>query len=116
VPIVDEVARKHPDDVVVRGGETFLALDVAMKVLDEAERRHVRLVGMEGFVVDDESDAVFPALGRITDFVGASPASSVTAARRLLTGSWSTAPSPGPDQIHADARGRHMVVVVLHEP
>jgi len=48
-----------------RGGETFIAAEVLTELLDEAERRGVGILGLEGFII---GDATYPSLSRIADF------------------------------------------------
>lgn len=112
VPLIDLIRETFPDELLTRAGETYLTVPAALALLDEAERRDITVLGMEGFLVDEVNDRVFPALGRITDFAGAPPAQAVGAARELLDGPWATTPTAD-DLIHPEARGRHMVVVVL---
>lgn len=111
--LIDLIRAQRPGEVVTRAGEAYLTVAAALALLDEAEQRGIRVLGMEGFLVDEVSDTVFPALGRVTDFAGSPPSPAVDAARRLLNGPWATSPTPDGDQIHPEARGRHMVVVVL---
>jgi hypothetical protein len=98
--------------VIRRGGETFVAAERADEVLGEAERKGVRVLGLEGFIVSDV--AVYPALGRIADFSTEPPEDATRAARALLADAWSTRPTSA-DQMHSEAVGRHMLAVVLDD-
>jgi hypothetical protein len=119
VGLIHEYAEENPDGVVTRGGETFVAADAAVDLIDRAERRGVGILGLEGFLVSEST--VYPALSRIADFSRSGTSDlgfvrrSAAEARHLLAGEWS--PPPGPtDQIHPDATGRYMLAVVLDEP
>ena len=65
-PLLAEFALSHAGSIVHRGSETFIDADVVPQLLDEVERRGVRLLGLEGFLIGDED--IFPALSRIADF------------------------------------------------
>ena len=71
-----------------------------------------RTLGLEGFLVDD--GAVYPALSRIADASGQTADDAARWLVGLLEGPWADPPTAG-DQLHSDASGRHMVVVVIDE-
>jgi hypothetical protein len=109
--LVDRFAVEHPASVLRRGGDTFIDASACLELIDEAERWGVRVLGLEGFLVDD--DSVFPALSRIADFSAETGVgTSCARARALLTGPWQTPPTSD-DQMLQTARGRNMVAVVL---
>lgn len=93
-------------------GEILVAVEVVEDLLDEAGRRGVRLLGLEGFLID--SPAISPALSRIVDFSLVAASSADQRARSLLRGAWATPPTPE-DQMSAAASGRYMIAVVLDE-
>ncbi len=64
----DELARRRPDAVVRRSGDTFVDIDAADEFISEAERQGIRILGIEGFLIAD--DCEYPALSRIADFLG----------------------------------------------
>jgi len=93
-PLVDRFAAEQTASVVRRSGEIFIDAAACVELIDEAERGGVRVLGLEGFLVDDES--VFPALSRVADFSAESGvATTWERARALLTGPWRTPPTPG---------------------
>jgi hypothetical protein len=109
--LLDEFAQQRPEAVVHRGGETFVDIDAVEDLLNEAERRSIRVLGLEGFLVAD--DGVYPAFGRIADLSEVVDAQqSASLARDLVRGTWRTLPTAA-DEIGAEARGRHMLTVVL---
>jgi hypothetical protein len=109
--LLDEFAQQRPEAVVHRGGETFVDIDAAEDLLNEAERRRIRVLGLEGFLVAE--DGVYPACGRIADLSEVVDAQqSASLARDLVRGSWRTLPTAA-DEMSAEARGRHMLTVVL---
>jgi hypothetical protein len=113
--LIAEIVERRPADAVVRFGDTYLSVDAARDVLDEAERRGVPVLMLEGFLIDGE--IVYPALSRTTSDLsaGVTPQESAAAAKRTLAHSWASAPTPE-DQMHPDAVGRHMIVVTLGDP
>jgi hypothetical protein len=107
----DEVARRRPDAVVRRGGETFLEIDTADELISDAERQGIRILGLEGFLIAE--DCVYPALSRVADFSDVADAQqSAALARELVLGAWRTPPTPA-DQMSEEANGRHMLAIVL---
>jgi hypothetical protein len=44
--LYDEVARRGPDAVLLRGGETFVDIDAADELIIEAERQGIRILGL----------------------------------------------------------------------
>ncbi len=94
---------------MTRGRETFFTLRAALALVDQAEAAGVPVLGLEGFIVGDH---VFPALSRIADSSGATPASTWRDARALLRGGWNEAPTAA-DSLSSDAVGRYMVAVTL---
>ena len=64
--VLENFAERWPSEVVHRGGETLVAAEVALELLDEARRQRIQSSGLEGFLIDGE--AVYPALSRIADF------------------------------------------------
>lgn len=110
--MLDRLVEGRDDEVVRRGGETFVTPGLAIDVIDQAAALGVKPLGLEGFLVSDE--AVYPAMSRIADASSVPDSEAASWLRSLLTGPWATAPAPS-DQIHGDATGRHMVVVVLGE-
>lgn len=106
----DEFARRRPDAVVRRGGETFVEIDAADELINEAERQGIRISGLEGVLAEDGE---YPALSRIADFSHATDAQqSAGLARELILGTWRTPPTPA-DQMSEAASGRHMLAIVL---
>ncbi len=109
--LVNRFASQHPTSVLQRGNETFIDPVACVELINEAEQAGVRVLGLEGFLIDDES--VYPALSRIADFSGdAGVVAPCAHARALLTGAWRSPPTSG-DQVDPAAGGRHMVAVVL---
>jgi hypothetical protein len=110
--LVDDFASSHNDDVIQRGGETFIAAERVGDLIDAAEQQHVRVLGLEGFIINDVT--VYPALSRIADFSHDTPETATRRARELLTGTWAKSPTSD-DQLHSEAIGRHMIAVVLDD-
>jgi len=108
--LLEQFAIAHPGGVTRRGGETFVEAELVVLLVDEAQRRGIAILGLEGFLIDDES--VYPSLSHVADFSGAEPEEAWAAARALLAGPWSSPPAPD-DQINSSARGRYMLAVVL---
>ncbi len=108
----DEFAASHPNDVVRRDRELFFAAEVVSDLIDRAQRSGVRVLGLEGFIVGDSY--VYPALSRIADFSSDDIQTGASRARDLLASGWRDPPT-SEDQMHPDATGRHMIVVVLEE-
>jgi hypothetical protein len=107
----DELARRRPDAVVRRSGDTFVDIDAADEFISEAERQGIRILGLEGFLIADDYE--YPALSRIADFSDVSDAQqSAALARELVLGAWRTPPTPA-DQMSESASGRHMLSIVL---
>jgi hypothetical protein len=117
--LLEEFALLHPQDVERRGGGTYVAAEVAGRLIDQAEARGIGVLGMEGFII---GKGTYPALSRIADFTRGGgdrrpdfAAWSCREARALLSGSWKKPPVGPEDQIHAEARGRYMVDITLRE-
>jgi hypothetical protein len=108
--LIEEFAAKRPGDAIRLGGETFLSWDAAHDLIEEAEHRGVKVLGLEGFLIGEQG--TFPALSRIADFSNSSVAEAAAEAKRLLEDAWATAPTPS-DQMHPEASGRYMLAVVL---
>ena len=109
--LLDDFADRHDEAVVRRGGEIFVAVEVMDEFISEVERRGVRILGLEGFLIAD--DATYPSLDRIADFSDEHDAGrSARWARELIHGDWRAPPRPG-DAMHSAASGRYMLVVVL---
>jgi hypothetical protein len=117
--LLEAFAEAHPNECERRGGEVFVSVEAALRLLDEVERLGVAVLGLEGFVI---GEATYPALSRIADF-SRTPEYlqpdfarwSCAEARRVLVGPWSTRPQGQADQIHSDAEGRHMISIVLQD-
>ncbi|MGH9231366.1 MAG: hypothetical protein ACRD07_22000, partial [Acidimicrobiales bacterium] len=91
--LYDEFARRRPEAVVRRGGETFVGIDAADEFISEAERQGIRILGLEGFLIAD--DGVYPALSRLADSSDVTDAQqSAALARELILGPWRTPPTP----------------------
>jgi len=90
----------------------FIAAERVVELIDEAERQSVRVLGLEGFIINDKT--AYPALGRIADFSNDNPEASAQRARDLLAGAWRQPPTAD-DQMHSEAVGRHMIAVVLDD-
>lgn len=110
--VLDDFAAARPSDVIRRGGDTVVAVEAAQDLIDEAERRGVKVLGLDGFLVSE--DAVYPALSRIADFSRCSATEAEDRARSLLTGEWASPPTAA-DQMHSEASGRYMVDIVLDD-
>jgi hypothetical protein len=109
--LYDEVGRRRPDAVVRRRGETFVEIDAAEELISEAERQGIRILGLEGFLIND--DGVYPALSRVADFSDVTDVQqSAALARELILGAWRTPPTLA-DQMSESATGRHMLSIVL---
>ena len=67
-PLLDEVAAESPDAVYRSGAEIFVAADIAPDLVDRAEAAGIAILGLEGFLIDESSGAVYPSLARIADF------------------------------------------------
>lgn len=109
--VLKEFARSHPE-AVVELGDIFVRADAAIELIDQAERRGVGILGLEGFLIDED---IYPSLDRIADFSSLGDASefvtkSAARARELLNGPWRLPPGPA-NQMHSEATGQHMIVV-----
>lgn len=106
----DEFAQRRPDAVVRRGGETLIDIDAADELIDAGERRGIRVLGLEGLLVED---GTYPALSRIADYSDIPDVhQSASLARELIRGPWRTPPTPA-DQMTESAHGRYVVAIVL---
>lgn len=112
VALLDDFAASHPAAVVKRGSEWFVDATVAPDLVAEAAHREIKVLGLEGFLIDD--GGIYPALSRIADFSDDAPEEANRKAIALLNGEWAIAPSPA-DQMSSEATGRHMLAVVLDE-
>jgi hypothetical protein len=110
VGLLDDFAASHPADVVRRGNEWYVDAAVAPDLVAGAARRNVKVLGLEGFLIDDAG--TYPALSRIADFSADASDVANDKALALLRGDWATAPTIA-DQMNAEATGRHMLAVVL---
>ena len=67
--LLNLIATERPDAVHVwSGGEVVVDASIATDVVNRAESLGIALLGMEGFLVDDDSGAVYPSLARISDY------------------------------------------------
>ena len=107
---LDEFAASRPEDVVRRGNEWFVDANAGPDVVEEATRRGVKVLGLEGFLIGEAG--TFPALSRIADFSHDPIAVANRKAIDLLRGEWA-APPTAADQMHGDAAGRYMIAIVL---
>jgi hypothetical protein len=98
--------------MVKRGSEWFVDATIAPNLVAEAAKRNVRILGLEGFLIDDTG--IYPALSRIADFSSDAPEVANRKALALLNGEWAIAPTPA-DQMSSEATGRHMLAVVVDE-
>ncbi len=110
--LMGQFAVNHPGEIIHRGSDTFIAADAIPRLVDQAQHKGLKVLGLEGFLVDSEN--VYPALSRIADFSGDSPATSAARAQELLQGPWAEPPTAA-DQMHPKATGRYMLTVVLGE-
>jgi len=76
---MDDFAAGRPEAVLRHGNEWFVASEAAPDLIAEANRRGVKVLGLEGFLID--GDATYPALSRIADFSNDPPE---VASRRAL--------------------------------
>jgi hypothetical protein len=106
-------ARANPDDVYRPGGVLFIAFERVGELIDEAERRGVRVLGFEAFLVDGQD--VYPSISRITDYSGLPADETWKRARQALEGEWRLPPTSS-DQMNSEAKGRYMIAVTLDEP
>lgn len=105
----DEFAQRRPDAVERRGGETLIDIDAADELIGEAERRGIRVLGLEGLA----DDGTYPALSRIADYSDVPDVQqSASLARELIRGPWRTPPTPA-DQMTESAHGRYVLAIVL---
>jgi hypothetical protein len=112
VAVLDDFAVARPEAVLRHGDDWFVAAEAAPDLLAEANRLGVKVLGLEGFLID--GDAIYPALSRIADFSNDPVEVANRRALALLTGDWSSPPTVL-DQISDVASGRHMIAVVLDE-
>jgi hypothetical protein len=112
VAVLDDFAAARPEAVLRHGNEWLVAAEAAPDLVAEANRRGVKVLGLEGFLID--GDATYPALTRIADFSGDPPEVANRRALALLAGDWSSPPT-SLDQMSSVASGRHMIAVVLDE-
>jgi hypothetical protein len=119
-PLLDEFALCHPTQVEIRGAETFIAAEIALELISEAEQRGIGILGLEGFMIGGK--ATYPAMGRIADFSRGAEYRiddfvtwSCAEARRLLEGPWRSPPHGDADQIHRAATGHYMLAFALEQ-
>ena len=106
-------AAAHPESVDAGGGELFVDVHAAGAFLDELERRGLRLLGMEGFMVAPGA-ATVPSMDQIADLSDASPTLALAEARALIE-TWTARPSAA-DHPALGGAGRHMIVFVVADP
>lgn len=118
--LLDVVAAESPDAVYRSGGEIFVAADIAPGLVDRAEEAGIAILGLEGFLIDESTGAVYPSLARIADFSRTVEpdrdqfvSRTCAQARRTLT-EWSDPPTAG-DGMNINACGRHMLAIVLDD-
>jgi len=112
VPVLDDFAAARPKDVLREGSEWLVTAEAAPDLIAEANRRSVRVLGLEGFLV--ETGGTYPALSRVADFSKDRQEVANRRALALLAGEWSSAPTPL-DQMISEASGRYMIAFVLDE-
>jgi len=112
VTLLDDFAASHPADVVRQGNEWFVDAAAALDLIAEADRKHIKVLGLDGFLIDHAK--TYPALSRIADFSADTLEVANRKAVALLNGDWASAPSPS-DQMHSEASGRYVLSVVLDE-
>ena len=110
--VLDDFAAARPEAVLRPGDEWFVAAEAAPDLVAEAYRQGVKVLGLEGFLIDGAS--TYPALSRIADFSSDRPEVANRRALDLLSGGWSSPPT-SVDQISSLASRRHMIAVVLDE-
>jgi hypothetical protein len=102
------------------GGEIFVDATVASDLMDRAESEGVAVLGLEGFLIDESSGAIYPSLERIADFSfiveddRARFVRRTCAEARAKLNQRKEPPRPG-GSMHIGARGRHMLAVVLDD-
>jgi hypothetical protein len=89
--LMADFAAGRAGDVIRRGGETFLDAAAVPDLLDQAEQRSVKVLGLEGFLISGQH--VYPALSRIADFSADTVPASISRARALLAGPWASPPT-----------------------
>ena len=116
--LLDEVARESPDAVYVPGGEIFVDSAIAHDLVHRAEKHGIAILGLEGFLIDESTGAVYPSLARIADFSRTVESDrnqfvSRTCAEALETmAEWSDPPAAG-HGMSASTQGRHMLATVV---
>lgn len=92
------------------GGEVWVPYEDAIAAVELAQRRGLRLMGMEGFVVGEVN--IYPSLSRIADYskVG-EPDLAYAQARAALLGPWSSIP----DDLHSEAEGRYVIDLAVDD-
>lgn len=115
------IASERPDSAYQWASQVFLDASMGLAVIDRAESEGVAVLGVQGFLVDKQSGAIYPALDRIADFRGLPRAdhdqfvrSTCQEARMTIRG-WSEPPHPDHSLMQAGAHGRHMLWLVLDE-
>ncbi|NND01699.1 MAG: hypothetical protein HKN91_02845 [Acidimicrobiia bacterium] len=119
--LLELIAAERPDAVRVSpGGEILIEVDIAADLVDRAESLGIAILGMEGFLVDDDSNRVYPSLARLSNY--SRPIDSdrhqfvrrTCADARATLQEWSEPPVAG-YHMHREARGRHMLAIVLDD-
>jgi hypothetical protein len=102
-PFDRELLTRFPGSRTMPGGEVWVRYEEAVAAVDLAQERGLRLLGMEGFVVEE---SVYPSLSRITDFSQSDqPGAAYDDAKTLLNGPWAAVP----DDLHEEAEGTYMI-------
>lgn len=118
--LLEEVAAESPDAVYRSGGEILVAADIAPHLVDRAEEAGIAILGLEGFLIDESTGAVYPSLARIADFSRTVEpdrhqfVSRTCAEARDTLADWSDPPAVG-DGMNVNACGRHMLAIVLDD-
>ncbi|NNC39171.1 MAG: hypothetical protein HKN95_00645 [Acidimicrobiia bacterium] len=93
---------------------------IAADLVNRAESLGIAILGMDGFLVDDDSDAVYPSLARLSDYSRTIESDRDQFVRRTCADAratlqeWSTPPVAG-YHMQGEARGRHMLAIVLDD-
>ena len=74
---VTDFAATRPGEVIRRGGETYIKAEAVADLLDEAERRGMTVLGMEGFLISGPT--IYTGSTGHRNTVRASPAAPVWA-------------------------------------
>lgn len=108
-PFESELLAKFPRAVTTPGGEVWVRHEDAVAAIDVAQKRGLRLLGMDGFVV---GESVYVYMSRIADFsLRDYRGSAYDDAKTLLTGPRAQVP----DDLHEDASGRYTIDIVVRD-